>query len=65
MNRIRKIREEKGTSQEDIANALKVKRQFIANIENNRKPLPLKRAIEIADFLDVSLDELVGRENQA
>ena len=64
MNRIREIREKKGLSQKDIANALKVKRPFITNLENSRKPLPLKRAIEIADFLNVSLDELVGRENQ-
>ena len=65
LNCIKKIRKEKGVTQEEIAMFLGVKKQFICNLERSRKPLPLKRAIEIADFLNVSLDELVGRENQA
>lgn len=65
MSLLKPIRQKKGKSQTDVAKALNVNRQFISDIENGKRELSLKRAIEVANFLNVSLDELVGRENQA
>lgn len=64
MNNIKKIRKQKGIKQEELAEALGVKKSFVSRIENDRKQLPLKRAIEIADYLDISLDELIGRKRR-
>ena len=64
MNRIKEIRKSKNLSQVDVAKALNVKKQFLNNIENGYKALSLSFAVEIADYFDVSLDELVGRERK-
>ena len=64
LNNIKKIRKQKGIKQEELAEALGVKKSFVSRIENDRKQLPLKRAIEIADYLDISLDELIGRKRR-
>ena len=59
---LKQIRHQKGISQTDIAKSLGISRQFISDIENSKNEMSLKRAIEIANFLNVSLDELVGRK---
>ena len=64
MNNIKIIRKQKGIKQQELAEALGIKKSYMSRIENSKKSISLKRAIEIADFLNVSLDELVGRENQ-
>lgn len=61
---LKRIRHQKGISQTDIAKSLGISRQFISDIENGKNEMSLKRAIEIANFLNVSLDELVGRKSK-
>jgi putative transcriptional regulator len=57
-NNIKKIRELKGISQTDMANALKINRYYLSRIENGRVDLPITLAARIANFLDSSLDEI-------
>lgn len=61
---LKSIRETKNITQEDVAKHIGVSQQFVSRLENNTKALPLAMAVEIADYLDVSLDELVGRERK-
>jgi len=60
--RLKKLRENKGLSQEALADELKIPRSTITNYENSGDRLPRqKRLNEIADFFGVSVDYLIGR----
>lgn len=54
-------REKRGITQEEIAEKLYTSKSFISQIESGKVKIPLERAMQIADILDCSLDELVGR----
>lgn len=64
MNRIKEIREEKHITQAELAEQVGLNRSMISYIESGRKTLSIKIASEIADFLNVTLDELAGRERK-
>ncbi len=57
-NRIKEIRKFKKLSQEDLAKACEVSRQTINAIENNKYDPSLALAFELAENLEVSVDEL-------
>lgn len=61
MKNLRYIREKQGLTQDDLAHMCEVKQANIAMIEKN-KTCSIKMAIKIADTLNVSLDELFGRD---
>ena len=60
-NNIAKLRKEKGYSQKQIAEMLKTTQQQINKYENGKQEMPVSRFIELANILNVSLDELAGR----
>jgi len=64
LNRIKEIREEKHITQAELAEQVGLNRSMISYIESGRKTLSIKIASEIADFLNVTLDELAGRERK-
>jgi len=55
------IREQKGYSQAQIAESLGTTRQTISNWENDKTILDSVSLIRLADFYQISLDELCGR----
>jgi len=57
--RIKHQRIEKGLSQTEIAKKMKISRQAISQFESGKVIPTLERLIEIAQILDVTLDELV------
>ncbi len=62
--RIRELRIEKGLRQKDLAEHLGVSQQTIGYYENwVNKPDP-ETLIKLADFFEVSIDYLLGRENE-
>lgn len=61
--RLKDIREARNMSQDDIAKQIGVSQQFISRVERGNKSISLDLAAEIADFLNVSLDEIAGRQN--
>jgi len=61
IQRIVKERKRRGMLQSDMARLLKTTQQQVSKYENELQELPLRHFIEIGDFLDVSLDYLVGR----
>ena len=63
--RLNYLREEKGLSQEKLAKALnyQVSQSAIAAWEISSRVPTLDSAIILADFFDVSLDYIAGRED--
>lgn len=60
--RIYELRNEKNLSQGDLSDALDVSRQSVSKWENNMAVPDLDKLIKLSDIFEVSLDELVGRE---
>lgn len=50
-------------SQEDLAEKLGITRQTISNWELNETSPDLKQASKLCDIFNISLDELIGKEN--
>ncbi|RDZ13368.1 transcriptional regulator [Priestia megaterium] len=63
-NRIKELRKFKKLSQEALANACNVSRQTINAIENNKYDPSLELAFQLADNLEVSVDELFLYKNR-
>ncbi|MBZ2115790.1 helix-turn-helix domain-containing protein [Streptococcus gordonii] len=55
-------REQKGYSQNQIAEYLGTTRQTISNWENDKTIIDSHSLIRLADFYQISLDELCGRK---
>lgn len=62
--RIKEIRKAKGLSQKKLAKKLEVARNTVGNWEKEVCMPSIDNIIAIADVLEISLDELVGRVNQ-
>lgn len=58
---IRERREKLHLSQGDVAKTLKVARTTYANYENGHCEPNIEVLIKLADFFNISIDELVGR----
>lgn len=61
-NRIKELRKLKKLSQEDLAQACNVSRQTINAIEREKYDPSLSLAFELAEKLDVRVDELFIKE---
>jgi len=57
-NRVRKLREEKGWSQERLADECKLHRTYIGGIERGERNVALRNINAIAKAFDISLKEL-------
>ena len=55
-------RREKGMTQEDLAEGLSVSRQTVSKWENGECMPDADKFIRLSDILEISLDELAGRE---
>ena len=53
------MREKKNISQGDLAKLLNVSRQAISKFERGEKVPSIERAVEIAQALEITLDELI------
>lgn len=63
-NNIKKLREEKNLTQQQLADKLYVSRQTVCRWENGSRCPDLLTAKKLALELDVSMDELVSDENE-
>ncbi|RAJ97591.1 helix-turn-helix protein [Larkinella arboricola] len=61
-NNIRSIREKKGLTQVDVANRMSTERSNYARLENRGINLTLKQVQEIADALEVSVYDIIGKQ---
>jgi transcriptional regulator with XRE-family HTH domain len=62
--KLRELRLKSGKTQFEVGRAVNVQPQKISEVENGRRDLRFQEAIQIATFLDVSLDELAGIQKQ-
>ena len=62
--RVRDLREDHDKTQKEIAALLHMQLTVYQRYERGERELPLWAAIRLADYYGVSLDYLVGRENQ-
>ena len=63
-NRLREIRKEKKIGQGYLVEKLGVSRQSISSIENGRCTPSLELAFDIADLLEMPLEEIFIHENR-
>lgn len=61
--KIRDLREDSDKTQAEIADYLGTTAQYYGKYEKGERELPFSRAIELADYYNVSLDYLAGRKN--
>lgn len=57
-NNVEKLRTSKNLSQEEFAKSIKVSRQTVSSIENQRYNPSLELAFEIARFFNLSIEEI-------
>lgn len=55
---LRQIRKERNISQNDIANELEVRQTTISEWENNKKIPNLRKAYELAEYLEIKVTEI-------
>ena len=63
-NKIAELRKEKGMTQEALANQLGVSNQAVSKWEANQSCPDIQLLPVLADFFEISLDNLFGREKQ-
>ena len=61
--RLKDLREDNDKTQKDIAKIIGKSHQYYQKYEKGIFDLPLQRAIQLADYYNVSLDYLAGRTN--
>lgn len=62
--KIRDLREDSDRKQVELATYLSVDQSTYSDYESGKINVPIEQLIKIADFYDVSLDYLVGREGR-
>lgn len=61
--RLKDLREDADKTQQEIAEVLKTSQSYYAQYENNKRQMPFDRAIELANYYNVSLDYIAGLTN--
>lgn len=64
MNRLQKLREERGMNMKEAAAALGYKYMTYVNYEKEERQMYPEQLIKIADFYGVSIDYLLGRDER-
>ena len=62
--RLRDLREDNDITQNQIALMLNIKQNTYSQYENSKREVPINILWKLADFYDVSIDYLVGREKE-
>ena len=62
-SRIRDLREDNDKKQIELAKYLNIDQSTYSDYENGKINIPIEQLIKIADFYNVSLDYLVGRDD--
>ena len=62
--RVRDLREDNDKTQKQIAEALNMQTTVYQRYERGERELPLWAAIKLADYYNITLDYLVGRNDK-
>jgi len=60
---LKRLRLQMGLTQEQLGEALNLSKQALSGYENGRRSPSIDTLIKVADFFNVSLDELLGRNS--
>lgn len=63
--RLYELRKQKGLSQEELADRLNVSRQTLSKWELGVTTPELEKAVQLSDFFEISLDELILGEKES
>lgn len=61
-NRIKLLRESRGLQQQELCSIIGVEQSTLANYENNRRIPSDEVKIKLADYFNVTIDYLLGRD---
>lgn len=61
--RLKDLREDNDITQNQIASILNVKQNTYSQYENGKREVPIDVLWKLADYYNVSIDYLVGRQN--
>ena len=61
---IRNLREDNDKTQKELAEYLNIKKTTYSKYELGKINIPIEMLIKLADFYDVSLDYLTGRDSK-
>ena len=64
MFRLKELREENGIKRSELARDLNINAGTIANYENEIRQAPYEYLLLFADYFDVSVDYLLGKEER-
>lgn len=64
MNRIKRLREEKGLNQVELGKVVDVSGQAMGMYENEKRDLNTDTIIKLAEFFNVSIDYLLGKSDK-
>lgn len=64
MNRIRELREQRNLKQVELAKAINVRQNTLSTWETGRYEPDLEMLTRLANYFDVSVDYLLGRESK-
>ena len=53
--RLKRLRQEKGLTQEDLAFEIKISRDHLSNIENGKYPINIKNLYKFAEYFEVEM----------
>lgn len=59
---IKNVRKARGFTQKDIETATGIPQETLSWIENDKGVANISQCVLLADFYDITLDELIGRE---
>lgn len=60
---LKELRLENGLKRSELAKLTGIHQQTLANYENETRQAPYEVLLQLADFFEVSVDDLLGREN--
>ena len=63
MTRCKQLRQERGETQQEVANLLGISRGAYANIENGKRKPDFETIFALADHFEVSVDYLLARDS--
>lgn len=58
--RLRTLREKHELTQKEVAEQLHTSQSYYAQYENDRRPIPFERVVELARIYNVSIDYIAG-----
>ena len=64
-NHIKKLRQSKGITQEELAEHLNVTRQAVSNWETNKTQPDIETLTKLAEYFEVSVEEIIYGEKQS